>query len=156
MRKEIRHNPKYLWHCDMPLCETVVVQESEEPEFPEGWFIAVIDEKDDEMGMACEKHTLYRNKPSKRQKVLYVVIGSEGEYEDYREWMVKAFKDEQKAQTYRDKCQRWIDHVLEIANELDEPAWSLRYKTEDNPYDPGCRVSTNTSYDVEEVEYEDC
>jgi len=36
--------------------------------------------------------------------LIYVVEGSTGEYSDHREWPVKAFKDEEKAQAFVRAC----------------------------------------------------
>lgn len=82
--------------------------------------------------------------------LIYVVEGSTGEYSDHREWLVRAYRDEDKAK----------EHVLKAtsrANELYAKAggsyWDI---DENNEYDPGMHVDyTGVRYAYYKVELEE-
>jgi len=83
------------------------------------------------------------------QMKIYIVQGATGEYSDFREWVVCAFKDEQKA----------ID-LVEAATERARTIFALykassyRYKVyKTNDFDPEMEMDyTGTRYEVIETE----
>jgi hypothetical protein len=81
-------------------------------------------------------------------KKIYLVIGSTGEYDDYDEWVVKAFRRKKLALALANKAKA-------RANEL-YPVGRLSYRTSENKFDPACRMARNgASYVVAEVSFDD-
>lgn len=72
---------------------------------------------------------------------IYIVIGSVGVYEDFREWNVVAYQDSHTAAVHRDLAQKFSDDFI--------------YRNEEkSPYDTGFRTDLGDapSYRVEELE----
>jgi hypothetical protein len=44
------------------------------------------------------------------KQYIYLVVGSTGEYDDYRTWTVKAFKNKEKAEEFKKACQDISDN----------------------------------------------
>lgn len=82
---------------------------------------------------------------------IYVVIGSTGEYSDHNEWMVKAFKTEEAAQTH---VKTLDDKTLELGvrYDADHPEYDQREKAQEimKVLDP------NFSCDYTGTRYEYC
>jgi hypothetical protein len=78
----------------------------------------------------------------------YIVFGRTGEYEDYRDWMVKAFKTIEAAEDFCTKCTQEMLSVYR--NERD-------WKKYTHPLDPFFEIdcSTGTKYVVGSVAYDD-
>lgn len=41
--------------------------------------------------------------------IIYIVYGETGEYDDYRKWDCKAFKNKKKAKIFMNLCQKYAD-----------------------------------------------
>jgi len=83
---------------------------------------------------------------------IYVIVGTTGEYSDHREWFVKAFTAEAKAQEF-------VTAVSAISREL-YATLSSKYDYYDlkglNPLDPNMQVDyTGVRYNYCEVELEE-
>jgi hypothetical protein len=83
-------------------------------------------------------------------KVVYVVIGTAGEYSDRMEWTVCAYRDKSKAETHATLAERWIAETRERIAALE---WRLRHEAwKANPYDANCQYDyARTDYTVAEV-----
>ena len=87
-----------------------------------------------------------------RPAQVFVIVGSAGEYDEYREWNVAAFTKEAKAREYADNAQRWASaataHFRNLAlHWADQERWLKKFKS---PYDPEWQVY-DTSYNVQSV-----
>jgi len=81
---------------------------------------------------------------------IYLVEGSSGEYEDYRNWIVKGFYDEEKANKFSDLC-------MQFANSLKSKGYTYTDIPESefiNAPDPEFQLDFNISYIVFPVEVE--
>jgi hypothetical protein len=79
----------------------------------------------------------------------YIVYGLTGEYEDQRDWSVRAFKTKEAANTFCKRCNNYVQGSA---------SWSYdKRDTFIHPLDPYCQVDRNvgTTYIVGEVDYED-
>jgi hypothetical protein len=43
--------------------------------------------------------------------IIYIVYGETGEYDDYRKWDCKAFKNKKKAKIFMNLCQKYADKI---------------------------------------------
>lgn len=98
-------------------------------------------------------------------KKIYIVFGESGEYEDYSDWMVRAFSSEEKANILRDRlnqlarqCGVYRQHVYR-QHELNL-TWGMRetaeeiFRTPGN--DPRCRIDyTGVNYIVADLDLEE-
>ena len=81
-------------------------------------------------------------------KNIYVVFGQTGEYEDYSQWSVQAFKSETSAKKFAEKCQAWVDENID-KNEY----WKTPTKSK-HPLDPKFWIDyTGTSYLVRAIPF---
>lgn len=85
---------------------------------------------------------------------IYVVMGTTGEYEDRKEWLVMAFTKEDKAKRHADDC---AGYALE--NGVSAQHFNYDNKSEiieNNPYDAHMQIDyTGTRYYYEKVELGD-
>jgi len=88
---------------------------------------------------------------------IYIVFATSGQYEDYREWPVKAFKCftqaeifAKKAKKKADKNKSKYDMELEQAekNNTEYPKWITG-----NALDPNAKNYEDTDYYITEVDY---
>lgn len=93
---------------------------------------------------------------------IFIVIGSTGEYDDYTEWLVRAFPLENQAELHKNKCQQRadqinknrkgkpLDYVREkaITNEGEMPSSWI------NAFDTKMEMDDGTYYHIEELELE--
>ena len=83
---------------------------------------------------------------------IYIVFGESGECSGTERWMVKAFKDYDKAKMLLDNAQREADLLKDKANNEEIEHWEAEGL---NKYDKNYRmVFFKVSYDIEEVELE--
>jgi hypothetical protein len=82
---------------------------------------------------------------------IYVVQGSTGEYSDHREWLVRAYSDEEKAKAKVVRC-------TERANAAQAAGVCIYDSVESAPFrneDPMLQLDyTGTNYSILKVEYE--
>jgi hypothetical protein len=82
---------------------------------------------------------------------VYIVMGRTGEYSDYRDWPVKAFLDQKKAEQLRDELNQWCKERGLHMSGRDYP-WKEQPKPE---ADPNFNVDYNgTEYGIMEVPLE--
>lgn len=78
-------------------------------------------------------------------KVIYLVWGSAGCYDDFREWTVAAYEQEADADAHVDAAQKWNDENWHKSNYFD-----LK-----NPYDPDTYPASDNQYCVVGIEITD-
>ena len=82
-------------------------------------------------------------------KTIYVVFGTTGEYSDRRDWPVKAFVNEAKAQ-------QLVLDATRIAKEMEAKEWRSYDSKEKNIFDPNMDMDyTGTGYYHFPVELEE-
>jgi len=69
---------------------------------------------------------------------IYVVYGGTGQYENYTEWLVCAFKNEEEAKKYRFQCQTRANELIEEYKD----SWDIPYGV--NQYDPDMQVDCDS------------
>lgn len=80
---------------------------------------------------------------------IYVVEGSTGEYSDHREWLVKAFVNEECAQDF-------VERVGREYRRLEQECEGDRWNIGDNSLDPYMQTDyTGTNYRYFEVELDE-
>jgi len=80
-------------------------------------------------------------------KKIYLVVGNTGEYDDYDDWVVKAFRTKKRAAALADKAKARADELY--------PKARLSYNTLENEFDLNCHMARNgTSYTVVEVSFD--
>lgn len=81
---------------------------------------------------------------------IYIVEGSTGEYSDRREWSVKAFRSQEKAEAYVTLCEAWLREHRVNDDNFGIDRYELMGK---NPHDPNMQIDyTGTRYYYYEVE----
>ena len=81
---------------------------------------------------------------------VYVIIGQTGQYDDYREWNVIAFKHKTKANNYLKLVQDKADEIYEKQRNR------YSFNERDNEYDPRMSMDYNgTKYTIEELKLEE-
>ncbi len=73
---------------------------------------------------------------------IWIVVGSTGEYSDYREWSVAAYTSKEEAEKHVELCKKWFDDnggIEELRSNYDIL----------NPYDPHMSVDyTGTTWSI--------
>lgn len=83
---------------------------------------------------------------------IYIVFGESGEYSGKERWMVKAFRDENKAKQLAEDAQKEADLLKIKADNNEIDYWEVEGL---NKYDPNYRmIYSEVDYDVEEIELE--
>jgi hypothetical protein len=80
-------------------------------------------------------------------KKIYVVEGATGEYSDHREWPVRAFVSEKKAQEFVEKVSAEYRKLVNKYGDLSELRWKMLDNNIKNPLDPRMETDyTGTNY----------
>lgn len=87
------------------------------------------------------------------ERTIYVVIGSAGQYEDYRTWPVAAFAFREKAERFAVNAYQWsaaaLAHVRSLELEYDDrQRWDAQNLS---PYDPNWEGREDAAYSVQEI-----
>ena len=84
--------------------------------------------------------------------VVYIVHGSTGEYEDFREWIAGIFLTEEDAMNYQWVCQNDADYMLEeVTDEEGGIEYPRYYNEEYKGHDPEFQIDyTGTWYNISE------
>lgn len=82
--------------------------------------------------------------------VVYIVHGSTGEYEDFREWIAGIFLTEEDAKHYQWVCQNDADYMLEeVTDEEDGREYPRYYNEEYKGHAPEFQIDyTGTRYNI--------
>ena len=88
------------------------------------------------------------------QTIVYIVQGSTGAYEDYTEWVAKAFFSEAKAKAFMQECINYADKAMDQVPDENGELFSLCYDYEytANSQDPHMQCDyTGTDYCIEPI-----
>ncbi len=90
--------------------------------------------------------------------IIYIVEGRTGEYSDHREWPVKAFVSEEKAQEFVEKVSEEYRKIRDSYGGGGDRFWYSRWLRdgEQNPLDPDMQTDyTGTTYSYYSVELDE-
>ena len=80
---------------------------------------------------------------------IYIVMGAAGNWEDYNDWVVKAFLDKNKAEEFKENAQKYASLLINNWNAMENlPSYDCRK----NPYDPRWDSWESTTYEIVETE----
>lgn len=82
---------------------------------------------------------------------IHLVVGSTGEYENYHEWVVKAYRDRDKAVAHANLAEQEAERIFKKNG-------SRGYYGSDspNPYDPNMDMDyTGTFYEIQTIDLEE-
>lgn len=91
-------------------------------------------------------------------KIIYIVQGSSGQYDDYREWNVRAYTTDAAAEAHRQRAQQAANEVTKRRQEIwdeyenDLSVFDRLNAATINPHDPEMSWDTPLSYTVVSLE----
>ena len=82
--------------------------------------------------------------------VVYIVHGSTGEYEEFRDWIAGIFLTQEAAKQYQWMCQNEADYMMEEVTGEDD-TFTRYYREEYKGHDPEFKIDyTGTWYNISE------
>ena len=87
------------------------------------------------------------------KKVIYIIEGSSGSYEDYHEWDECAYKSRIKAEYECRKLNKELSEALQVFDEGND-GWHFRFDCNDNKCSDDCDNWKYCKFDEDQHEYE--